>query len=124
MVKKDQTLYFSESYANSLLSTVNDMEKELKEKDERIALSNSIMDMQQACNTLPENAWKEAQKEVSSLKKEKMTLTEKLIKVSRVFNLKNLFSLGVILDDRQTIFTFRKMSVIYYWLPTNGLLRL
>jgi len=64
-----QTLYFSESFADSLISKVNEMQEELKEKDERIALSNAIMDAQRETIALLEKSLpKELQKALGSLK--------------------------------------------------------
>lgn len=119
--ERGQTIYCLESIVNSLILSMNEIQKERREREERIKLCHAIMDMQQEYISLLEIFLKKAQQEISGLKTTAGNQSHYTSKKSCRFN--DFFSLDITIDDPKTILK-RKMNAIYYWLLTNGLLSL
>jgi len=124
LAKMGQTLYFSESFAESLTLRMDEMQQESEGKEERIRQCHAIMDNQQEYISLLEYALKKARQDTSSLKKSQEVIRNQSRYTSKKsYRFNDFVSLGIIIDDPRTILK-RKMNAIYYWLLTNGLLRL
>jgi predicted nuclease with TOPRIM domain len=121
--ERGQTLYFSESFAQSLTLRMDEMQQESEDKEERIRQCHAKLDNEHEYISLLEYSLKMARQEISSLKKRQEVIGNQSHYTSKKsYRFNDFVSLGIIIDGPKTTLT-RKMNAIYYLLLTNGLIR-